>query len=60
MVNCFAGASLGSFFAGMLYAHFGWAGDCWFGGALGLAMVVPALSAHNSTVPVAHVVLDLA
>ncbi|MDE3082701.1 MAG: MFS transporter [Acidobacteriota bacterium] len=58
MVNCFAGASLGSFFAGTLYAHFGWAGDCWLGGALGLAMVLPALSGRNSTVAVAHVILD--
>ncbi len=58
MVNCFAGASLGSFLAGTLYAHFGWAGDCWLGGALGLAMVVSALSGRNSTVAVAHVILD--
>ena len=58
MVNCFAGASLGSFLAGTLYARYGWAGDCWLGGALGLAMVVPALSARNATVAVAHVMLD--
>jgi predicted MFS family arabinose efflux permease len=58
MVNCFAGASLGSFFAGTLYARFGWVGDCWLGGALGVAMVLPALSARNSTVAVAHVMLD--
>lgn len=61
MVNCFVGASLGSYASGTLYAHFGWAGDCWLGAALGLAMLVPALSARNAAIPVtAHVTLDLA
>jgi predicted MFS family arabinose efflux permease len=61
MVNCFVGASLGSYGAGVLYAHFGWAGDCWLGAALGLAMLIPALSARNAAVAVtAHVALDLA
>ena len=59
MVNCFVGASLGSFASGTLYAHYGWAGDSWLGAALGLAMLVPALSARNAPIPVtAHVTLD--
>jgi predicted MFS family arabinose efflux permease len=43
MVSAFAGASVGSYLAGQLYAHFGWYGDCWLGGALGVALLVPAL-----------------
>ena len=43
MVSAFAGASLGSYLAGQLYAHFGWYGDCWLGGALGVALLIPAL-----------------
>ncbi len=59
MVNCFVGASVGSFASGTLYAHFGWAEDCWLGAALGLAMVIPALSPRNAAIPVtAHVSLD--
>jgi predicted MFS family arabinose efflux permease len=58
MVNCFAGASVGSYASGALYARFGWAGDCWLGVALGLGMLLPALSARNGVVEVAHVSLD--
>lgn len=43
MVSAFAGASIGSYLAGQLYAHFGWYGDCWLGGALGVALLIPAL-----------------
>jgi predicted MFS family arabinose efflux permease len=43
MVCCFIGASIGSFAAGQLFAAFGWAGDCWLGGAIGLGLLVPAL-----------------
>jgi len=43
MVSGFAGASIGSYLAGQLYAHFGWYGDCWLGAGLGVALVVPAL-----------------
>ena len=43
MVSAFAGASIGSYLAGELYAHFGWYGDCWLGGALGVALLIPAL-----------------
>lgn len=43
MVTAFAGASLGSYLAGQLYARAGWAGACWLGAALGLGALVPAL-----------------
>lgn len=43
MFCCFIGASLGSFAAGQLYAAYGWAGDCWLGGGIGLGLLVPAL-----------------
>ncbi|HEV3186721.1 MAG TPA: MFS transporter [Acidimicrobiales bacterium] len=43
MVSAFVGASIGSYLAGQLYAHFGWYGDCWLGGGLGVALLVPAL-----------------
>ncbi len=43
MVCCFAGASIGSYIAGVLYASYGWSGDCWFGALLGLAIAIPAL-----------------
>ena len=43
MVCAFGGASIGSYLAGQLYAHFGWYGDCWLGGGLGVALLVPAL-----------------
>jgi predicted MFS family arabinose efflux permease len=43
MVSAFAGASIGSYLAGQLYAHFGWYGDCWLGGGLGVALLIPAL-----------------
>jgi MFS family permease len=43
MVSAFAGASIGSYLAGQLYAHFGWYGDCWLGGFLGLAILIPAI-----------------
>jgi predicted MFS family arabinose efflux permease len=43
MVSAFAGASIGSYLAGQFYAHFGWYGDCWLGGALGVALLIPAL-----------------
>ena len=43
MVSAFAGASVGSYLAGQLYAHFGWYGDCWLGGVLGVALLIPAL-----------------
>jgi len=48
MVAAFAGASLGSFLAGELYAHYGWYGDCWLGGALSVALLVPALLWRHS------------
>jgi predicted MFS family arabinose efflux permease len=44
MVSAFAGASLGSFAAGQLYAHFGWYGDCWLGGLIAVAILVPAIA----------------
>jgi predicted MFS family arabinose efflux permease len=44
MVSAFAGASAGSYLAGQLYAHFGWYGDCWLGGILGVALLTPALA----------------
>ena len=40
MVCCFSGASLGSYAAGQLYARYGWSGDCWLGGTIGLGLVV--------------------
>ena len=43
MVCCFAGASIGSYVAGVLYASYGWSADCWFGALLGLAIAIPAL-----------------
>jgi len=43
MVSAFTGASIGSYLAGQLYARFGWYGDCWLGGALGVALLLPAL-----------------
>jgi MFS family permease len=43
MVCCFIGASVGSFASGQLYAAYGWAGDCWLGGGIGLGLLVPAL-----------------
>ena len=43
MFCCFIGASLGSLAAGQLYAAYGWAGDCWLGGGIGLGLLVPAL-----------------
>ena len=43
MVCCFAGASIGSYIAGVLYASYGWSADCWFGALLGLAIAIPAL-----------------
>jgi predicted MFS family arabinose efflux permease len=43
MVCAFTGASLGSFAAGQLYAHFGWYGDCWLGGVVSVAILIPAL-----------------
>jgi predicted MFS family arabinose efflux permease len=49
MVSAFAGASLGSFLAGQLYAHFGWYGDCWLGGVLSVAILIPALLWRTST-----------
>jgi predicted MFS family arabinose efflux permease len=48
MVAAFAGASLGSFLAGQLYAHYGWYGDCWLGGVLSVALLIPALLWRNS------------
>jgi len=43
MVSAFAGASLGSYLAGQLYAHFGWLGDCWLGGIFAFAILIPAV-----------------
>jgi MFS family permease len=43
MVSGFAGASIGSLLAGQLYAHFGWYGDCWLGGGLGVMLLIPAI-----------------
>jgi predicted MFS family arabinose efflux permease len=43
MVSAFTGASIGSYLSGQLYAHYGWYGDCWLGGFLGLALVIPAV-----------------
>jgi len=43
MMSGFTGAALGSFAAGQLYAHFGWYGDCWLGGAVGVAILIPAI-----------------
>lgn len=40
MVCCFSGASLGSYAAGQLYARYGWSGDCWLGGTIGLCLVI--------------------
>ncbi|OYV65949.1 MAG: hypothetical protein B7X07_01150 [Actinobacteria bacterium 21-64-8] len=52
MVSAFLGASLGSYLAGNVYDHFGWRGDCWLGGALAAAVVVPALlSRERRTAP---------
>jgi len=51
MVSGFAGASVGSFLAGQLYAHFGWYGDCWLGGVLGVMLLVPALLWRSTTEP---------
>lgn len=42
MVSCFIGASTGSFLAGHLYQSFGWAGACWLGFALTLAIMIPS------------------
>lgn len=49
MVSAFAGASFGSYAAGNLYAHFGWIGDCWFGAALSVMLLVPALLWRRSS-----------
>jgi predicted MFS family arabinose efflux permease len=49
MVAAFAGASVGSFLAGQLYAHDGWYGDCWLGVGLSVALLVPALLWRNSS-----------
>ncbi|MFY9784023.1 MAG: MFS transporter, partial [Acidimicrobiales bacterium] len=49
MVSAFAGASIGSFLAGQLYAHYGWYGDCWLGGVLSLGLLIPALLWRNSS-----------
>jgi predicted MFS family arabinose efflux permease len=57
MVSGFAGASVGSFLAGELYAHFGWYGDCWLGGALGVMLLVPALL-WRSTIEPTNVVTE--
>ena len=62
MVSAFAGASIGSYVAGNLYAHYGWIGDCWFGAVLSVMLLVPALlwrtssrsSRAASVVDVAH------
>jgi len=43
MVSAFAGASFGSYLAGQLYAHYGWIGDCWLGGILSVAILIPAI-----------------
>ena len=43
MVSGFAGASVGSYAAGQLYAHFAWYGDCALGSALAALALVPAL-----------------
>jgi predicted MFS family arabinose efflux permease len=51
MVSAFAGASVGSFLAGQLYAHYGWYGDCWLGGGLSILLLVPALLWRNSSQP---------
>jgi predicted MFS family arabinose efflux permease len=51
MVAGFAGASLGSYLAGAVYARFGWYGDCGLGAAIGLALVVPALAWRTSRRP---------
>jgi predicted MFS family arabinose efflux permease len=49
MVSAFAGASVGSFLAGQLYAHYGWYGDCWLGGGLSVALLIPALLWRTSS-----------
>jgi predicted MFS family arabinose efflux permease len=49
MVSAFAGASIGSFLAGQLYAHYGWYGDCWLGGVLSIGLLIPALLWRNSS-----------
>jgi MFS family permease len=51
MVSAFAGASVGSFLAGQLYAHYGWYGDCWLGGGLSILLLIPALLWRNSSQP---------
>jgi len=61
-VSAFAGASMGSFLAGQLYAHYGWPGDCWLGGGLSVMIWLPALlwrtsSRHSDPAPSA---LDVA
>ena len=43
MVSAFLGASIGSYLAGEVYAHDGWIGDCWLGGLLSVAILIPAL-----------------
>jgi len=50
MVCCFAGASLGSFGAGQLYASYAWAGVCWLGAALGAVLVVLAFAWRSPVV----------
>ncbi len=49
MVSAFGGASLGSFLAGQLYAHYGWYGDCWLGAVLSVGLLIPALLWRRSS-----------
>ncbi|MCU1362200.1 MAG: hypothetical protein JWM55_28 [Acidimicrobiaceae bacterium] len=61
MVSAFAGASIGSFLAGQLYAHFGWYGDCWLGAGLSVSLLIPAVLWRNSRQVVAQLsVADVA
>jgi predicted MFS family arabinose efflux permease len=43
MFCAFVGASFGSAAGGLLYQHAGWAGDCWLGLGLSVALLAPAL-----------------
>lgn len=55
MVSAFLGASVGSYLAGEIYAHYGWIGDCWLGGLLSVAILIPAWAWRSTNQPVAKI-----
>ena len=58
MVSAFLGASIGSYLAGEVYAHYGWIGDCWLGVLISVAILIPALawrSSRTKTAPISEV-----